>query len=101
MEADEKIVVVTFSDGQENASREFTRKSIFDRIEKLRREGWTFVFLGANQDSYGEGGKMGFGAGNTQNFAFDKTGVQAAFRSVEGAVHSMRTKLASDESGRG
>jgi len=93
-EAEEKIVVVTFTDGQENASREFTRKSIFARIEKLRREGWAFVFLGANQDSYGEGGKMGFGAANTQNFAFDKAGVSAAFKSMDNAVYSMRTKLA-------
>merc|ERR1711879_256214 len=48
--ADEKIVVVTFTDGQENASREFSRKSIFARIDKLRSAGWAFVFLGANQD---------------------------------------------------
>ena len=30
--------------------------------------GWTFVFLGANQDSYAAGGQVGFHAGNVSNF---------------------------------
>merc|ERR1711893_194 len=56
----ELIVVVTFSDGEENASRRHSRKSIFDRIAAKRELGWTFVFLGANQDSYEEGGSLGY-----------------------------------------
>jgi Mg-chelatase subunit ChlD len=92
-EAEEKIVVVTFTDGEENASREFSRKSIFDRIDKLQHSGWAFVFLGANQDSYASGSKMGFGAANTQNFAFDRHGVAAAFGSISSSMFSMREKL--------
>jgi hypothetical protein len=92
-EAEEKIVIVTFTDGEENASREFSRESIFDRIDKLRHAGWAFVFLGANQDSYASGSEMGFGAANTQNFAFDRQGVAAAFESISGSMLGMRDKL--------
>lgn len=88
----ERLVIVAFSDGKENASREHTRKSIFKRISEKRAAGWTFVFLGANQDSYAEGGTLGFGDKNTQNFAFDGRGADKAFSSVSKAVMSMRFK---------
>lgn len=92
---DERIVLVTFSDGKENASREHTRQSIFALIGAKQDDGWTFVFLGANQDSYAEGGGLGFSASNTQNFAFDGTGVKTAYTSMSTAMSSMRRKLTS------
>jgi hypothetical protein len=36
----------------ENASIEWTHPDLFRRVADLRQRGWTFVFLGANQDSY-------------------------------------------------
>jgi len=95
----ERIVVVIFSDGLENASRNQTRKSIFDQVTAKRTLGWTFVFLGANQDSYAEGGGLGFSASNTENFAFDGQGVQAACEDVSKATKSMRSKLKLENSG--
>merc|ERR1711924_150951 len=89
----ERIVVVTFSDGHENASREQSRKSIFNLIQAKREAGWAFVFLGANQDSYAEAGGLGYGSANTQNFHFDKRGVQSAYTAVTAACSSMRMKL--------
>lgn len=47
-------MVVVFTDGEENASRRWTRDALFSRIERLEAAGWSFVFLGANQDSYAE-----------------------------------------------
>lgn len=91
--SDERIVLVTFSDGKENASREHSRKSIFALIGDKQDAGWTFVFLGANQDSYAQGGGLGFSASNTQNFAFDQTGVEKAYKSISTAMFSMRRKL--------
>jgi len=91
--ANERIVVVTFSDGQENASREHTQKSVFDQMTSKRQLGWTFVFLGANQDSYAEGGNLGHASANTQNFAFDSQGVGAACSDMSRATKSMRSKL--------
>lgn len=90
---DERIVVVTFSDGRENASREYSRKAIFDMIQAKREAGWAFVFLGANQDSYSEAGRLGYGTSNTQNFHPDKQGCGSAYSSMSGALSSMRKKL--------
>merc|ERR1712139_409831 len=93
------IVVVTFSDGHENASKEHSQKSVFSMIEAKEKEGWTFVFLGANQDSYAEAGKIGHKRGNVQNFKFDSKGAQEAWRAASGATQMMRRKLQSKEHG--
>ena len=66
-------LVVVFTDGHENASRQWDRGRLFRRISDLQDSGWTFVFLGANQDSYAEGGRLGFADGSTSNFAASPT----------------------------
>ena len=50
-DAGSEIVVVVFTDGRENASRRHSREQVFKLIEAKRKEGWVFVFLGANQVS--------------------------------------------------
>lgn len=57
---EEDQVVVVITDGLENASREFSRQAIFDLITKRREQGWVFLFLGADQDVWAEGGRFGF-----------------------------------------
>ncbi len=85
-------LVVVFTDGHENASRRWTRETLFRRISELQYKGWTFVFLGANQDSYAEGGRLGFSYGSTSNFKADRAGVQAAFSGLNRAAGEWRGK---------
>jgi Mg-chelatase subunit ChlD len=56
-EEDQVVVIVT--DGQENHSVRFGRADVFRLIDERRRAGWAFVFLGADQDVYAEGGHLG------------------------------------------
>ena len=88
----EDVVVVVFTDGAENASHEWTHRSIFDLIRAKQEAGWTFVFLGANQDSYATGGGMGVAATHTSNFAPSPVGMKAAWESVDRSVGSYRAK---------
>jgi uncharacterized protein with von Willebrand factor type A (vWA) domain len=64
-----RVLFVVITDGKENYSKAFNRSEIFDLVKKKEKSGWTFVFLGANQDSYLEGGKMGFADGNIRNYS--------------------------------
>ena len=89
-DADQLVVVLT--DGAENASREWTQERLFARIGELRERGWTFVFLGANQDSYASGGGLGVRHGNTSNFMPDAAGVQAAYSGLDRTVSEWRGK---------
>ena len=48
--ADALGLVTIITDGEENSSREYSGKMIFDLVERLKKKGWTFAFMGANQD---------------------------------------------------
>jgi uncharacterized protein YegL len=91
--ASEEIVFVTFSDGEENQSVEYSKQQIFDLIERKQKDGWNFVFLGANQDAYATGGAVGFTPGNSQNFAADGAGSQEAFASLSRSTSVRRQKM--------
>jgi len=95
------VLCVIMTDGQENCSREFTRSKIFEMIAEKQKEGWTFAYLGANQDSWGEGEKVGIVGSNTLDFSYDSAGVTRAFASTMAATDRyMSHRVASYASGR-
>ena len=48
---EEDIVLVTIiTDGYENASREYNGSAIKALVEEMRKKGWVFTYIGANQD---------------------------------------------------
>ena len=93
----EDQIVVVFTDGFENSSTTWSRSKLFQAIESRRAAGWTFVYLGANQDSYHEAGRLGFDHTNTQNFRGDGLGTRSAMRSVDRAVSDYRRSSASEK----
>ena len=74
------INVIIMTDGHENASKKYTSDHIKDLIEIHTKLGWNFMYMGANQDSILEAGKMGINSDNTLDF--DINTVQDAMRSV-------------------
>lgn len=65
-----KVVFVIYTDGYENASREFTNKQIKRMVETQRDTyNWQFLFLGADIDAITEGGARGFNFDNTVSLA--------------------------------
>jgi len=68
------VVVGVMTDGQENASREWSHPQIKALIEQQTRDyGWQFLYLGADQDAIEEGSKMGFAAEKSMTYARGKT----------------------------
>ncbi len=89
----ENVLIVTFTDGEENQSSHFTRDQILKLVAEKEAIGWTFVFLGAGLDAYGESGGIGYAGGSTQAFAPDGQGTRVAFQSLSRATTSHRGKL--------
>jgi Mg-chelatase subunit ChlD len=44
------VLVTVFTDGEENASREYSGKTIKAMIEKLQMHNWTFTYIGTDHD---------------------------------------------------
>ena len=47
----DRVLVTVITDGLENASREYSGRAVKAMIDRLREKGWTFVYIGANQDA--------------------------------------------------
>lgn len=79
----EKVLFVIITDGQENASREYSAKRIKTVIEHQKQKyGWEFVFFGANMDAVMEAGKLGIGADRAQNYRADAMGTSIAYTAM-------------------
>lgn len=61
-----QYIMVIMTDGEENSSRKFSRAHITEKIKSFENRGnWTFVYLGADQDSFGQSRNIGINAGQT------------------------------------
>lgn len=82
------VLCVIMTDGEENASKEWTKDKIFNLIEEKTKEGWTFVFLGADQDAYAVGAGMGIAKGSVANYAGTPVETSAVMRKAGMATSS-------------
>ncbi len=78
------VLTLIITDGLENASREFNRETIKTYIKNKEEAGWTFVFLGANIDSYKVSGTMGMNASATSNY--NAQNIRGMFANTAGAT---------------
>ena len=70
----EHVLFVIMTDGEENASKEFSIDAIKKLIADKEKDGWTFIYLGANQDAWGVGKSFGIADGNIAAYATTKMG---------------------------
>ncbi|RXJ04114.1 VWA domain-containing protein [Anaerobacillus alkaliphilus] len=86
-----KVIFVITTDGQENASREFTYKKVKELIRHQQEKySWEFIFLGANIDVAREADSLGISMEQTFSFEASKHGVEAMYEMVCEAVSEKR-----------
>ena len=66
-ESEKNVLVTILTDGEENSSNEFDVKAVKSLIEQQKYLGWTFAFIGANQDVE----KVGFSISIKNSMHFD------------------------------
>ncbi len=89
---DAMVVVTIITDGMENASREYNGKSIKELVEQLRGEGWSFTYMGANQDSVEVA--MSLSIRNARNFDYSDVGTRASMEKDCNARMNLFSRLA-------
>lgn len=91
VERPELIIFVISSDGEENASREFTKAQIADKVKhQTDIYKWQFIFLGANFDAFTEGQSYGFQGGKTMQYSTSSAGITGGYASVSFLTSGMR-----------
>ena len=87
----EHTMVVITTDGMENSSKEFTAEAVKRLIEeKKEKNGWGFLFLGANIDAVKAAGHIGIGADRAVNYHSDHVGTALNYDVVSATVSNMR-----------
>jgi uncharacterized protein YegL len=86
-----KVIIVVMTDGEENASHEFTQPQIKDMVKHQSDQyQWEFLFLGANIDSFHVAGSYGVPSWATSNYTYTSGGLRAVFDTVSCYASSAR-----------
>lgn len=86
-EVPSKTMVVIITDGQENASREFTLPQIKKMIKRQKEKyGWEFLFLGANIDAVTTAAGFGISSDRAVTYEADSVGTRMNFDAVSTVV---------------
>ncbi len=87
---DSNVIFVITTDGQENASCEFTYESISHLTKAQKKAGWEFIFLGANINEVDEAIKLGLEEANAHQFLCTEDGIDKMYNSINKVVSSYR-----------
>lgn len=91
LKTEDDVVFVIVTDGAENASKEFTQSAVFEKIEQKKKEGWNFIFLGANQDAMKTGGGLGISASNSMTFNANVDSVNLMYSNISDKISNYRS----------
>lgn len=78
--------VIILTDGHENSSKKYTKSHIKDLIDQKTKDGWTFMYLGANQDAFAEADSIGISSNNT--FQYDEARTPEVFNTLHATLSS-------------
>ena len=87
----EKVMFVIITDGEENASRQYSAMQVKKLIQRQKEGyGWEFIFLGANIDAVETAGRFGIDADRAVDYVPDGKGTDLNFRMMSETVATFR-----------
>lgn len=95
---DEAVLFVTYTDGEENASREWSWQALADLKAEREKAGWTFLYLGVGHDAYGQSRHLGTRMQNTSSTVRTAKGVRSAFAASSDVTRAYRGAAAAGDS---
>jgi hypothetical protein len=85
-----QVIVSILTDGGENASHEWNKVALRQKIEQKKEEGWTFIIQGAD-DHWMQGADLAFDKNTSLSYTPTSSGVIGAFISNSVGVSNLRT----------
>lgn len=81
-----KVIVLITTDGLENSSREYTKTRVKKLItQQQEKYGWQFSYVGANQDAFAEGNRIGIPMNSSLSYAATRSGTQSSYAAASSA----------------
>jgi hypothetical protein len=89
------VLVTVLTDGEENASKEFTGAAIKALIETLKKQRWTFTYIGADHDV--ERMAASLSITNTMRFTKNKEDMERMFNQEKMSRSTYSKKISNNE----
>jgi len=91
--AEDRVIVLIMTDGDENFSRRWKLPTLHAKIKEKTATGrWTFIFFGANTiDARAAGAQLGIESGNVLTFDATPEGMQKVFEDVSSRTVGLLT----------
>jgi len=93
-----KVIFAILTDGEENSSREYDKKKIFDMIKKTRDTlGWEFIYLAAGAEAFKGGADIGMNVSKMALYRNDNAGNTGTYTATSSYVTSLRSAVDMDQ----
>ena len=87
-----KVIFVITTDGMENASKEYTYATVSKMIdEQQKKNGWVFMFLGANIDASKEAERLKIPVKQSATYIQSTTGNDKMYRSLNENISNVQS----------
>lgn len=86
---DTQVILVIITDGEENASKEWTSEKIRNIIKQKEKD-WKILYLGANVDAFKESGRVGISQTSAVNYTNTARGVQNVYSVSTSKLRAMK-----------
>jgi Mg-chelatase subunit ChlD len=88
------VIVVTLTDGLENASKDYTREKVAERIKHQEEKySWEFIFLGAHMDSIDEAEAFGIQRASSKVYASVEEGIDYSSKEILKRRRAKKNKI--------
>jgi hypothetical protein len=88
----DKVLVLICTDGEENASKEFTKDKIKAMISHAESMGgWEFMYLSANPTAFTDAAGIGLKSRSTASYSANKRGTQNVYGAMSASVAALRS----------
>ncbi|MBP9778319.1 MAG: VWA domain-containing protein [Rickettsiaceae bacterium] len=92
------VIFLIVSDGQENASKEFSQDQIRKMVLDKKEAGWQFLFVGTNFDVITTGINNGFDLGKNVIYTNNAASIDKAYGVTANKLNAFRSARASGQS---
>lgn len=89
----EAVIYATYTDGLENASREWTYEMVTNK-KREHEDDWAFLYLGVGHDAYDQASRVGTMTANTTSYAPSGAGVRSSIDYMVVEVDHARQRAA-------
>lgn len=94
----EKTLFIIITDGMENSSHTYSSEAVKAMIEeKKNKDGWEFLFLGANIDAIKTASNFGISADRAIDYECDSEGTQLNYEVISETVSAVRRAESREE----